>query len=95
MNDKLDAYSLNVKFAKNVIGELSQNKETGLLKLDYNDDWQQNGLPYLQVLRLIIITITLLHITFLITLYLKEKLDYSLQKGQAFQKRIFSHMYVK
>ncbi|WP_339722679.1 hypothetical protein [uncultured Paraglaciecola sp.] len=35
MNDKLDAYSLNVKFAENVIGELSQNKETGLLKLDY------------------------------------------------------------
>lgn len=43
MNDKFNAYSLNVKFAENVIGELSLNKETGLPKLEYNDDWQQNG----------------------------------------------------
>lgn len=44
MNDKLDAYSLIIRFAENVIGELSLNKETGLPKLEYNDDWQQNGL---------------------------------------------------
>lgn len=43
MNDKLDAYSLNIRFAENVIGELSLNKETGLPKLEYNDYWQQNG----------------------------------------------------
>jgi serine/threonine-protein kinase HipA len=43
MNNKLDAYSLNVKFAENVIGELSLNKETGLPKLEYNNDWQQSG----------------------------------------------------
>ncbi len=43
MNDKLDAYSLNVKFAKNVIGELSLSKEVGLPKLEYNNDWQQHG----------------------------------------------------
>ena len=43
MNGKLNAYSLIIRFAENVIGELSLNKETGLLKLKYNDDWQQNG----------------------------------------------------
>ena len=43
MTDKLDAYSLNVKFAESTIGELTLNKETGLPKLEYNDDWQQNG----------------------------------------------------
>ena len=43
MNDELDAYSLNIRFAENVIGELSLNKETGLPKLEYNDYWQQNG----------------------------------------------------
>lgn len=43
MSDKLDAYSLKVKFSQTVIGELSQNKATGLLKLDYTEDWQQNG----------------------------------------------------
>lgn len=43
MNDKLDVYSLHVKFAENVIGELSLNKETGLPKVEYNYDWQQNG----------------------------------------------------
>lgn len=43
MNDTLDAYSLNIRFAENVIGELSLNKETGLPKLAYNDDWQQHG----------------------------------------------------
>ncbi|GBL06178.1 HipA domain-containing protein [Glaciecola sp. KUL10] len=43
MNGKLDAYSLNVRFAENVIGELSLNKETGLPKLEYNSDWQQKG----------------------------------------------------
>jgi serine/threonine-protein kinase HipA len=43
MTDNLDAYSLNVKFAENVIGELSLSKETGLPKLKYNYDWQQNG----------------------------------------------------
>lgn len=45
MNYKLDAYSLNVRYAENVIGELSLNKQTGLPKLEYNDDWQQNGFP--------------------------------------------------
>lgn len=43
MNDKLDAYSLNIRFSAYVIGELSLNKETGLPKLAYNDYWQQNG----------------------------------------------------
>lgn len=43
MNDKLDAYSLNIKFAASVIGELSLNKQTGLPKLEYNNNWQQNG----------------------------------------------------
>ncbi len=43
MNDKLDAYGLNVRYAENVIGELSLSKETGLPKLAYHDDWQQNG----------------------------------------------------
>ena len=43
MSDELDAYSLKVKFSQTVIGELSQNKATGLLKLDYTEDWQQNG----------------------------------------------------
>lgn len=43
MDDKLDAYSLHVKFADRVIGSLSLNKETGLLKLEYNNNWQQSG----------------------------------------------------
>lgn len=43
MNDKLTAYSLQVKFADKVIGKLSLNKEIGLLKLEYNNDWQQGG----------------------------------------------------
>ena len=43
MNDKLDAYRLNIRFAEKVIGELSLNKDTGLPKLEYNDYWQQNG----------------------------------------------------
>ena len=43
MNDKLDAYTLKVKFADKVIGKLSLNKEIGLPKLEYNNDWQQGG----------------------------------------------------
>ncbi|ARD44458.1 hypothetical protein [Colwellia sp. PAMC 21821] len=43
MNDKFTAYSLQVKFADKVIGKLSLNKEIGLPKLEYNNDWQQRG----------------------------------------------------